>query len=510
MRIFRAASRWRRLPGSGLLERSDPPSPGNGWIFAALLVFGAAPALARAEGSAIGARLHRCIEIPEAFRIEEDGHVFGGDLRIGDLDGDGRCDFLVYRSDHRGPSGPATGGFKPCFLGAFDMDGRILWSTGGGGTHPVRPGSVAIHDLDGDGAAEVVCFWLSENAEPAGDWQSLDDVAVQIRDGRTGEVLREAAPGAITSRRCQPESPPGKPPKSIGRRTANWVHQRILVANFRGLDRPRDFVAKLGDTHVAFDDRLRVLWTYRTDWVDYGNCPAYIPAVGDMDGDGRDEVNSGYFLLDHDGSPLWEKRLGDNMDSVAITEWDGGRVRAICSGFGHVVDADGNSVLSLGSAEVSHGQEVRIANLRDDLPGPEMALRHRGHTPDLLVVGSSDGAIISRLELNPSPTNVGMEPVYWRGRERAALLYNGGWLWDLESGAGRPLPGLPPPGGAKIHRMGFYHAIPADLCGDDREELVLWDPTSTSVYLYTAGVVDESAYLGYRPGPRQFNPRIMD
>lgn len=476
-----------------------------------------------------GPQLYRRIPIPEDFLVTEGGHTFGGDIRIGDLNGDGRCDLLIYRSAHSGPSGPAIGGFKPCFLGAFEMDGTVLWSVGGAGTHPVRPGSVAIHDLDGDGAAEVICFWhqprrltldsrpnrrgqdgSGESSHETADWQSLADIVVQIRDGITGDVIRQAAPKEITSRRCQPEAKPGQPRLSMGRRTANWVHQRILIANFRGTDRPRDFVVKLGDTHVAFDDRLNVLWKYTTQWIEYSKCPAYIPAVGDIDGDGRDEVNSGYFLLDHDGEPLWKQRLGDNMDSVAITTWDNGRVRAICSGFGHVMDAHGKAVLSLGKAKVPHGQEVRVANLRDDLPGPEMVIRHNGHNPDAILVSSDTNRIVSRFRLNASPTNVGMEPVFWNGPDKAALLYNGGWLWDLKTVKGKPLPDLPPPNGGKIHRMGFYHAIPADLCGDVREELVLWDPTATDIFIYTPGPLDESAYRGYRAGPRQYNPRIMD
>jgi hypothetical protein len=470
------------------------------------LVLALGVSLAAEAQPAPEAQLIRRISIPKEYLVTEDQHTFAGDIRIGDLNADGRCDFLVYRSNHSGPSGPAIGGFKPCFLGAFDMDGAMLWSTGGGGTHPVRPGSVAIHDLDGDGAAEVICFWQLPGTSIAADWQSLADIVVQIRDGKTGEVIRQAAPKEITQRRCRDK---GKN-MSMGRRTANWVHQRILVANFRGTDRPRDFVVKLGDTHVAFTDELKVLWTYQTKWVDYSRCPAYIPSVGDIDDDGRDEVNAGYFLLDDGGKPLWERRLGDNMDSVAIAEWDQGRVRAICSGFGHVMDARGNAMLALGEKEVPHGQEVRVANLRGDLPGPEMALRHLGHTPDLIVVSSVDNTIVSRLKLNPSPTSVGMEPVYWNGPDRAAMLYNGGWLWNLQTGQGAPLPGLPPPNGGDVHRMGFHHAIPADLCGDKREELVLWDPTATEIFIYTQEKPDEKSYRGYQAGPRQYNPRIMD
>ena len=69
-------------------------------------------------------------------------------------------------------------------------------------------------------------------------------------------------------------------------------------------------VVKLGDTYVAMDERFNVLWTYRSEWVKYSQCPAYIPAVGDIDGDGRDELLTGYHLIDHDGRLLWKNKLG--------------------------------------------------------------------------------------------------------------------------------------------------------------------------------------------------------
>ena len=287
------------------------------------------------------------------------------------------------------------------------------------------------------------------------------------------------------------------------------MHQRLLIANFRGTDEPRDISVKLGDTYVALDEHFNVLWTYRTEWVKYSQCPAYIPAVGDIDDDGRDELLTGYHLIDDDGSLMWKNKLGANMDSATIDRWQG-ETRAICSGFGHVVTADGKVVLSLGKKSVPHGQEVRVANFHSGHAGNEMVLRAFGHKTTVHLVASESNRIIKTIELQFSPTNVGMEPVYWNGQGRPALLFNGGWLWDMQQGKGWQLPKLPPPNGGKVHRMGFYHAIPANLCGDDREELVLWDPTDTDVFIYTPRPLDESAYRGYESGPRQYNPRIMD
>jgi len=444
------------------------------------------------------AKLFRKLPVPASFLITKDGVTFGGDIRIGDLTGNGECDFLVYRCNHGAPSGAHQGGMKPCFLGAFDIEGNPLWSAGEGGNHPSRPMSVAIHDMTGDGAAEVICFWHKPDSNSNADWQSLTDVVVQIRDGRTGEVIREASPKEITER--ERKDPSG----------ANWVHQRLLIANFRGTETPRDFVVKLGDTYVAMDEWLNVLWTYQTPWIEYGKCPAYIPSVGDIDGDGYDEVNGGYFVLSSDGHALWEKRLARNMDSVQVAEWDDSNMRAICSGGGYVLDAEGNVILHLGEKAVPHGQEVRVADFRDDYPGPEMVIRWNGHNTDVHIVSSATNEIIGGFELNFSPTNVGMEAVYWNGSNKPALLYNGGWLWDVKTGEGWELPGLPPANGNEVHRMGFYHIIPANVCGDEREELILWDPTAAHVYIYTPEPLDKAVFAGYIAGPRQYNPRLMD
>ena len=443
------------------------------------------------------AQLYQKLPIPEEFLATSDGHTFGGDVRIGDLDGDGRCDFLVYRCNHGAPTGAHVGGIKPTFIGAFDLDGRPLWHAGKGGDQPSRPMSVAVHDWTGDGADDVICFWHKPQPGEKTDWQSLADVAIQLRDGRTGEVIREAAPAAITGRRRK--DPVG----------ANWVHQRLLIANFRGLPEPRDLAVKLGDTYVALDEHFNVLWTYQTEWVRYSQCPAYIPAVGDIDGDGRDELLTGYHLLNDDGALLWKNKLGANMDSVAIDQWRG-RARAICSGYGHVMTAGGDVVLSLGKELVPHGQEVRVADFHSGHEGNEMVLRAFGHKPTIHLVSSDTGKVVDTIELQASPTNVGMEPVFWNGPDKPALLFNGGYLWDLESGEGLPLPDLPPPNGGEVHRMGFYHVIPADLLGDDREELVVWDPTAAHIFLYSQTAMNESIKPKYHHGPRQYNPRLMD
>lgn len=435
--------------------------------------------------------LYRKVGIPPELctTADIDGKriTYAGDVRIGDLRGTGQADILVYRSVDDAHDG---GGMKPCFLGACTMDGEVLWTVGEGGIQPSRPGPVALHDIDGDGRADVLCFFLDASVDAAPT--SLGNVVVQIRDGRDGSLQQQSAPEEL--RGCEGHGP-------------NWVHQRLLIGNLRGTERPGDFVVKLGGRILAFDQNLHILWTYENPWTAYGRCPAYIPSLGDIDGDGRDEVNGGYFLLDHDGTVLWEKQLAEHMDSVAITAWDGNRIRAICSGFGHVMDKDGDVVLRLGEEVVPHGQEVRVARFRRDDPDPQMVIRWNAHNTDVIVV-DTHGEQLNAFNLNPSPNNTGMEVVYWNGPNEPALLYNGGMLWNPITGTGVALPGLPSPN--PVGRMAWYHCIPADVCGDTREELVLYNPWDPNVYIYTPHPLYSKVFTGYRPGPRQYNPRLMD
>ena len=439
--------------------------------------------------------LWKRIAVPDALCTETPiggrQHRYAGDVRVGDLTGSGTVDFLVYRSVDVAHD---EGGMKPCFIGAFTAAGRVLWQSGGGGMQPCRPGPVAVHDIDGDGRAEVITLFVDTARDPrrAAAPDSMADVVVRILDGASGRELRSAAPEALCS---------------ASGRGANWAHQRILCADFRGLGAARDFVVKLGTRIVAFSDALEVLWTYESPWSEYGDRPAYIPAVGDIDGDGRAEVNGGYFLLDHDGTPLWEAKLARHMDSVAIAAWDDGRPYAFCSGYGHVVAADGRVVLALGEELVPHGQELRLAPFVGPVHRQQMAIRYNGHHPDILVAGA-DGTVVRRLRLNDSTNNTGMEAVYWNGRGANALLYNGGMLWDLNTGTAIALPDLPH--SAPVGRMAWYHCIAADVCGDDREELILYDPWSPEIHIYTPHPLTPEAYRGYRPTPRQYNPRLMD
>ena len=58
--------------------------------------------------------------------------------------------------------------------------------------------------------------------------------------------------------------------------------------------------------------------------------------------------------------------------------------------------------------------------------------------------------------------------------------------------------------------MSWYHCIPANVCGDEREEVILYNPWGAMVYVFTPWPFDETKYRGYHGTRRQQNVRIMN
>jgi len=191
---------------------------------------------------------------------------------------------------------------------------------------------------------------------------------------------------------------------------------------------------KLGERVIAFDDSLHPLWHDTIPWNECSQCSAYIPAIGDIDHDGRDEVTGGYYLLDDNGDVMWARQLGPNMDSVSIAPWDHGQPRVIASGGGDVLDAAGGPIIHLGAEIVPHAQEVRVGDFDPTSPGLEMIIRWNGHRPDAITVSQS-GEVLHRFTLNDSPHHTGMETVFWHGRTHAPILDNGGCFGTAKASA---------------------------------------------------------------------------
>ncbi len=193
-----------------------------------------------------------------------------GGLFAHDLDGDGARELIVTAEGH---------------IGAYRLTGEALW---------VRRCSIVLWpythhpsaiagDLDGDGRQELAYL-----CSPTG---------ICVLDGATGEQE-----GALPA-----------PRETVA----------LAIANLRG-EGDRDILLQFSQTHIAAlrADTGELLW----ETEEYRGIEHSPLRQADIDGDGRDEV-AGAVLIDHDGTRMNAWDLGGTyrgMDSLVIADVEPG------------------------------------------------------------------------------------------------------------------------------------------------------------------------------------------
>lgn len=430
-------------------------------------------------------------EKPEQMKLwkEIDIAAYSGTFPcLGDLDNDGRVDFLLYRQ------GPQT---TPGHLVAVDHDGEKLWSLGdpaiekhmpdGDYREPALRGIAFVYDLDADGRSEVVTeFW--EDGEPM----------LYVLDGATGKIEHAR------------QSPFGLNVRA-GKRSR--CHPAAKIAFLQGGREPPAIVLKYEasgrvPTHaVALDGSLQKIWHV----VAEPNAMGHLPSVGDVDDDGRDETILGTLLIDDDGTTLWRKQARNHADCTAIfkssSKADTAVLMSICnSGPAFCLSGAGETIWEKTTDEVSHGQGIWAANFIDDEPGNEVIILRSGHRGDFVTARGSDGAELGTFQHGRELEGYPDFPcvVNWRNPNVQSL-----WIpidRCLVDGRGEVVADL---GSHEDHVRQRLHwgttkshvatqAFAVDLCGDERDELVLYQPyNGEAILIFTQPDSDgrEKAYV---------------
>jgi len=397
-------------------------------------------------------------------------------VSLGDLDNDGRVDFLLCRQ------GPQT---TPGYLIAVNHDGRELWSKGdssitkhmpdGVYKEPALRGVAFVFDTDQDGRSEVVSeFW--DQDKPM--LYVLDGATGEIEHGRDSPFDLEVRGGKRS--RCHP----------IGR-----------IAYLQGKKKPPAVVLKYEasgrvPTHaVALDAELKTLWHVRAK----NTAIAHLPSVGDVDGDGNDEIILGTTLVDDNGSILWDKQALNHADCTAVFQPTDGADTAILisicnTGPAFCLSGTGDVIWEKTTKEVSHGQGIWAGNFIADEPGSEVIILKSGHRGDFITVRGTDGSQLAAFQHRREFQGYPDFPcvVNWRNRQNQSL-----WIpidRCLVDGHGNVVADL---GANEDHvhdrlRWGTTkshvatQAFAVDLCGDDRDELVLYQPyNGQSIMIFT-------------------------
>ena len=385
---------------------------------------------------------------PKLWRkFETPGFGAGRNVRLGDLDGDGRIDLLIAQNIPR-VRGDAFDHIS-C-LTAVNLDGKVLWQLG---RPDPRNGLLTndtpfqIHDIDGDGRNDVVL---------------VRDFQLQILEGATGKRKKAV---------WMPEMQTDLKERPYKLQSGD----SIAFLNLSGGKDRREILVK---------DRYRYFWIYSADlrllWKGEGLTGHY-PYPYDVDGDGREEFAIGYALWSPDGRQIWSRdaEFRDHADGIVIGNFSGDPNRppmayACGSDEGFLLfERDGKMVKHV---RIGHAQSPSVAKYRMDVPGLQLLTINYWRSPGILSLFDHAGNLLKQDE--PIHSGSTLLPVNWRGDGQEFALLSGnvreGGLIDGEM---RRVVMFPDDGHPDLA------CNVADLTGDARDEIILWD--TKQVWIYT-------------------------
>jgi hypothetical protein len=410
-------------------------------------------------------------------------------MRLGDINGDGRMEIVVGQ-----PVDQATlDSYTPQLVvavTAFDLKGNQLWQYGTPNAFHVATSDIPIqvYDMDGDGKAEV--------------FVNMSTTEMTVLDGTTGQLVRKIPLPVAGS------------------------NDSIAFTNLRGTAWPQDIIVKTrysqfwAITGMASGNTPAgtVLWTHQkgpaTGFSDLST--GHYPLVYDWNGDGKDEVMGGYDFMDSTGQTLWSSTtLKLHADSLVTGDMDGnpsnGKEIVIC---GDVAAAyHWNNPGTATPAPIwqdTHTTEVQqtgMGDYRTDVPGLEVVLLDRLRT-DALGLKSNNWLVDQHdtvLNHEDRPNNSGWLTVTenlnnWDGKGGDSIFSyrrgtGGAYLYD---GRLNQIAAFPYPGTAAQN-----FALHADVCGDAREEVIVYD--DTTAWIYANGGCDLNAPPSQPSLPQQYH-----
>lgn len=464
------------------------------------------------------------LQVPEEGTTP-DGRKYrysANDASVGDVDGDGEYEVILKWDPSNSHDNSHEGYTGNVLLDCYRMNGDFLWRIDLGKN--IRAGAhytqFIVFDLDGDGKAEVVTKTADGTRDGAGNVIG-DATANYVQSGMIDKSISGKMPSKqvqIAGRILQGpeyltvfEGATGKALKTI-----DYVPQRGNVSDWgdsygNRCDRFLAAVGYLDGKHpsvimcrgyytksylAAFDwdgKDLKLRWLFDSQKESgYSGQGNHNLRVGDVDGDGCDEITYGSMCVDHDGKGLYTTRMGhgDAMhqyafypDSDALQIWDVHENKRDGSDFR---DARTGKVIF----QIPSGDDVGRGMAADIDPtnyGLEMwSASQRGYY-DVKGNRHFENAWI--------PMN---SAVWWDGDLLRELLdRNSISKWNWQTGQAEKIKDFKEEGCSFNNGTKQNPCLSADIIGDWREEVIVRDEKSTELRIYSTAIPTQHRFLSF-------------
>jgi rhamnogalacturonan endolyase len=257
-----------------------------------------------------------------------------------DMDGDGEYEIIVKWDPSNSKDSASSGVTSDVFIDCYKLDGTLLWRINLG--QNIRAGAhytqFLCYDFDGDGFGEMVCKTAPGTIDGKGNYVLMgsDDASTSyvnssghidkgpeyltIFDGNDGSeintVAYEPAYGDVST-------------SVWGDSKCNRSDRYKACIAFLDGEHPSAVMMRgyySGSFAAAYDfdgEKLTQRWYHKSDTKNQGTWGqgAHSVTVGDVDGDGKDEIVVGSACIDDDGTTLWRGGTGHG-DALHLGDFD--------------------------------------------------------------------------------------------------------------------------------------------------------------------------------------------
>ena len=443
------------------------------------------------------------------------------DASIGDVDGDGEYEIILKWDPSNSHDNAHEGYTGEVYIDCYRMNGEQLWRINLGKN--IRAGAhytqFMVYDLDGDGKAEVVMRTADGTVDGKG--KVIGNADADYREAGTFDPSRNQMmkQGRILKGKEYLTVFSGDTGEAL--HTIDYIPARSNVADWGDAkgnrsDRFLACVAYLDGVHpsvvmcrgyytrtvlAAFDwngKELKNRWVFDSN---HPGCELYAGQgnhnlrVGDVDGDGCDEIIYGSCAIDHNGKGLYSTRMGHG-DAIHLTHFDPSR-KGLQVWDCHENKRDGSTYRDAATGEVllqlksnTDVGRCMAADIDPTHPGVEM------WSGDSQGIRNVKGEIIAP-QMRNMPTNMA---VWWDGDLLRELLDRNMIIkYDWENKKFVPLvkfTGTLFNNGTKSNPC-----LQGDIIGDWREEVLVRSEDNASLRLYVSTIPTEYRFHTFLEEP---------